>query len=145
MSTLNVASPTALPAHAIFVRYVLFAVIAGICNLATQEATIQLLPSATIVPSVLAGTAIGFIVKYVLDKRYIFLDPRDSHVAEMRKVLIYGFFSVLTTMLFWAVELSAWHIFQTVEAKYAGAVIGLSLGNWIKYLLDKRYVFGVRP
>jgi hypothetical protein len=40
--------------------------------------------------------------------------------------------------------LSFWHILQTVEAKYVSAVIGLSLGNWMKYLLDKRFVFSRR-
>ena len=137
------AGPSLSP-HAIFVRYVTFAIIAGVCNLLTQEGTLRVAPSDTIIPSILAGTAVGFVVKYVLDKRFIFFDPRDSHAAEMRKVLLYGFFSVLTTMLFWAVEISAWHVFQTVEAKYIGAVIGLSLGNWIKYRLDKHYVFGSR-
>ncbi len=131
-----------LPGHAIFVRYVLFAVIAGLANLAIQEAAVRLLPPlAPVILSVLAGTAIGFAVKYLLDKDFIFLDGYSSHVAELRKVALYGIFGVGTTVIFWAVELSFWYVFATAEAKYAGAVLGLAFGNWLKYLLDRTWVF----
>ena len=116
-------------------------VIAGISNIASQEMVIRSRPSETIVLSVLVGTAVGFFVKYLLDKHFVFFDAYQSHVAEIRKLVGYGAFSVGTTVLFWGFELSFWHAFHTVEAKYVGAVLGLSFGNWIKYLLDKRYVF----
>ena len=138
---MEVSSSTALSAQSIFVRYVMFAVIAGVCNLATQEFVVRGVSSETIMPSILAGTAVGFFIKYFLDKRFVFFDLCHGHVAEMRKIIVYGVFSVVTTMLFWAIELGSWHAFQTDESKYFGAVIGLSLGNWIKYLLDKHYVF----
>jgi hypothetical protein len=51
----------------------------------------------------------GFLVKYLLDKRFVFLDGYDGHVAELRKVRLYGVFSVGTTVLFWAVEFSLWY------------------------------------
>jgi putative flippase GtrA len=136
------ANPTALSSHAIAVRYIMFAIIAGLANLATQEATIQVLPPLVpVMLSVLAGTAVGFVVKYLLDKSYVFLDGYDGHVAELRKVFLYGFFSIATTLLFWAVELSFWYIWNTIEAKYIGAVGGLSIGNWLKYMLDRTWVF----
>jgi putative flippase GtrA len=91
--------------------------------------------------SILVGTAVGFFVKYLLDKRWVFLDIYDGHGAEIWKILVYGVFGVGTTLLFWGIELTFWRVGHTVEAKYLGAVIGLSLGNWIKYALDKRYVF----
>jgi putative flippase GtrA len=134
------AAQSVLPGHAIFVRYVQFAVIAGLANLATQETAVRLLPPlAPIMLSVLAGTAAGFVVKYLLDKYHVFLDGYDGHIAELRKVALYGVFSVGTTLLFWAVELSVWHVWAT--GKYAGAVLGLALGNWLKYLLDRTWVF----
>jgi putative flippase GtrA len=132
----------ALLGHAIFVRYVLFAIFAGLANLATQEAAVRLLPPlAPIMLSVLAGTAVGFVVKYILDKHYIFLDGYDGHIAELRKVALYAAFSVATTAVFWGIELSFWYAWNTAAAKYAGAVLGLSLGNWLKYLLDRAWVF----
>ena len=134
--------PSALSGHAIFVRYIVFAIIAGLANLATQEAAVQVLPPPTpIMVSVLAGTAVGFVVKYLLDKYYIFLDGYDGHIAELRKVALYGIFSVATTLLFWIVELSFWYNWNNVEAKYIGAILGLSLGNWLKYLFDRTWVF----
>jgi putative flippase GtrA len=141
MSEVETALRPALPTHVIFVRYVLFAVVSGLSNLAAQEFVVRVLPLAPIMASVLFGTGTGFLVKYLLDKRWIFLDTYDGHVAEIRKFVVYGLSGVGTTLLFWAIELGAWHIWQTVEAKYIGAVIGLSLGSWIKYLLDKQYAF----
>jgi hypothetical protein len=136
------ADQPALSGRTIFVRYVLFAVMAGFANLATQEAVVQFLPArAPIMLSVLAGTAVGFVVKYILDKYYIFIDGYDGHIAEIYKVALYAGFSVATTMVFWGIELSFWYVWNTAEAKYAGAVLGLSIGNWLKYLLDRAWVF----
>jgi putative flippase GtrA len=92
--------------------------------------------------SVLFGTGVGFVLKYLLDKRWIFFDDYCGHSAELRKFVVYGLFRVGTTLLIWGMELGAWHLWQTTVAKYSGAVVGLSLGNRIKYLLDKHYVFG---
>ena len=131
----------ALAAHVIFVRYVVFAVVSSLANLASQELVIRTVPGAVLMASVVVGTGVGFCVKYLLDKRWVFLDAYDGHIAEARKIVVYGAFGVGTTLLFWAIELGFWHVWQTAEAKYIGAAIGLSLGNWIKYLLDKQFVF----
>jgi putative flippase GtrA len=141
MSDRELARRPPLAAHVIFVRYVSFAIFSSLLNLASQEIVVRGLPAAPIMISILAGTGVGFVVKYVLEKRWVFLDRYDGPVAEIRKSFIYGVFGIGTTLLFWAIELSFWHIWQTAEAKYIGAAIGLSLGNWIKYLLDKQYVF----
>jgi putative flippase GtrA len=134
-----ISSP--LSAHVIFVRYVLFAIMAGLSNIVAQEIIVRTVLSEPIEISILVGTVMGFFVKYLLEKRWVFLDIYDGHQAEIRKVLVYSVFGVGTTLLFWGFELSFWHVGHTVEAKYLGAVLGLSLGNWIKYVLDKRYVF----
>jgi putative flippase GtrA len=125
----------------IFLRYVLFAIIAGIGNLAAQDMTVQTLPQLPLMLPILVGTGVGFVLKYVLDKKWIFCDAFDVNSQEVQKIAKYGFFSVATTMLFWATELLFWHVAQTTTAKYAGAVLGLGAGNWIKYQLDKAYVF----
>jgi putative flippase GtrA len=131
-----------LAAHVIFVRYVFFAALSGLANLASQEIAIRALPLAPLMFSVLVGTGVGFLTKYVMEKRWVFLDPYESHTAELRKIIIYGLSGVGTTLLFWAIELGAWHLWGTLEAKYAGAALGLALGNWVKYILDKHWVFG---
>ena len=128
-------------ASQIFVRYVLFAVVAGLGNLGAQEVAARILPQVPLMFPILVGTAVGFIVKYILDKKWIFQDSFEAHAQEVQKVLKYGVFSLATTLLFWATELVFWHFGQTVAAKYAGAVLGLGAGNWIKYQLDKTYVF----
>jgi len=48
---------------------------------------------------------------------------------------------IITTLLFWGVELGFDYFFDHHLAKYAGAITGLSLGYLIKYHLDKRFVF----
>ena len=48
---------------------------------------------------------------------------------------------VFTTLIFWGFEITFDYIFNNENAKYAGAVIGLSIGYIVKYLLDKKFVF----
>jgi putative flippase GtrA len=135
-------SATARPsASQIFLRYVLFAVLAGVANLLAQAATAKALPMLPLMAAILVGTIVGFVVKYVLDKKWIFQDAFTRDLAEAQKVAKYGIFSVATTFVFWGTELAFWHIWQTDLAKYSGAVLGLAVGNWIKYLLDRRYTF----
>jgi len=125
----------------IAVRYVLFAVFAAIINFLTQEAVIRIVPEAPLALSILAGTATGFAVKYVLDKKWIFHDSYTSHRDEARKVSLYGLFSVFTTLMFWGFEVAFWTIWQTDLAKYSGGALGLALGYLSKYALDRRFVF----
>lgn len=124
-----------------FLRYVVFAVLATLANLLTQEAVIRVTPVAPLTLSILAGTIAGFALKYLLDKKWVFRDPYTSHGRELRKVTLYGLFSVLTTLVFWSVEVAFWLIWQTSFAKYAGAVLGLAIGYAAKFLLDRAFVF----
>jgi putative flippase GtrA len=122
--------------------YVLFAVIATAANILTQEAVVRLAPqSAALALSIAAGTIAGFAVKYILDKVYVFADAYVAPAAEARKIMLYGAFSVLTTLIFWGFELAAWWFWQTTSAKYAGAVLGLAIGYALKFALDSRFVF----
>jgi putative flippase GtrA len=125
----------------ILVRYVLFAAAATAVNLAAQEMVIRLAPLAV---SILAGTAAGFAVKYILDKKWIFYDAYSGHRDEARKVTLYALFSVVTTLIFWGFEVAFWTIWRTDLAKYAGAVLGLAIGYAAKFTLDQTYVFKER-
>lgn len=48
---------------------------------------------------------------------------------------------ILTTCVFWGMEIGFDFVFSTIHMRYAGAAIGLGLGYFFKYQLDKRYVF----
>jgi putative flippase GtrA len=126
------------------VRYVAFAVISTLANLASQEAVFRLAPGAPIMAGILAGTIAGFAVKYVLDKRWIFNDGYSGARDEARKLSLYGLFSVFTTLIFWGFEVAFWAIWETKAAKYAGAVLGLAIGYAIKFMLDRSYTFRER-
>ncbi|OAF13563.1 hypothetical protein AYJ54_43310 [Bradyrhizobium centrolobii] len=123
-------------------RYVLFAILSTLANVAVQELVIRAWASGTaLTASMLAGTAAGFAIKYVLDKRWIFDDQYASSATELKKILLYGTSGVATTALFWATELSFWHMWQSDAAKFGGAILGLAAGYAAKYALDKIFVF----
>ena len=124
-----------------FARYVAFAIGTTALNLLAQEATLRTLPGAPLMLSILVGTGVGFVAKYLLDKHFVFSDATAGGVAETRKVALYGLFSVGTTLLFWATEFSFHMAFRTDFAKYVGAVLGLAAGYALKYQLDRRFVF----
>jgi putative flippase GtrA len=121
--------------------YILFAAIAMLVNIGTQEAVLQFAPFVALYLSIIAGTATGFIVKYWLDKNWIFYDVTSGLGDEAAKIVTYGLFGLLITSVFWVFELVAWWAFETSAAKYAGAAAGLSIGYAIKYKLDKSFVF----
>jgi putative flippase GtrA len=127
-----------------FVRYVVFAVIATLANLATQEAVVRSAPVAPLTLSILMGTAVGFILKYLLDKRWVFDDGYSGHRQELQKITLYGVISVITTLVFWGFEVAFWVIWRTDFAKYAGAVLGLTIGYAAKFVLDRTFIFKER-
>lgn len=139
------ASPARLSARersfAIFVRYVVFAIIAGATNLVTQAIVFGLAPVQPLAASILAGTGVGFVVKYILDKRWIFFDDYDGAAKEVRKIVLYASFSVAMTLVFWGFEVTFFVLGGDNLAKYTGAVIGLAIGNFAKYLLDRAFTF----
>ena len=127
-----------------FIRYVIFAILATIANLGTQEIVIRTVPVAPLTVSIIMGTAAGFILKYLLDKKWVFDDGYSGHRQELQKITLYGVFSVFTTLVFWSFEVAFWVIWRTDFAKYTGAVIGLAIGYAAKFVLDRAFVFKER-
>ena len=125
-------------------RYTLFAVTAGAANLLTQALVFRLSPVEPLPISILLGTMLGFFLKYVLDKHWIFFDAYDNARRELRKIFLYGSFSVMMTLLFWSFEIAFWKLGGTELARYVGAAIGLAIGNFAKYLLDRNFTFARR-
>lgn len=126
---------------ALGLRYVGFAVLATAANLLAQEATVRLVPWAPLIVSLVMGTGVGFVVKYLLDKHFVFFDASETRGEEARKVVLYGLFSVATTLVFWVFEFAFLALWGTSTAKYTGALVGLGVGYAVKYGLDRRFVF----
>ena len=87
------------------------------------------------------GTIAGLLVKYALDKRYIFYYETKRKSDDIKKFFIYSCMGVITTFIFWGTEICFATIWHHEISKYIGAVIGLSIGYITKYNLDKRFVF----
>ncbi len=122
--------------------YAILALLAIASNIGTQELVIRYYNGAfDILTSVIVGTGVGLIVKYILDKRYIFRFRARSVVHDTQTFALYSAMGLATTVIFWGFEFSFNHIFETKEMRYLGGVIGLAIGYLTKYNLDKRYVF----
>ncbi|MEZ5526425.1 MAG: GtrA family protein [Gammaproteobacteria bacterium] len=124
------------------IAYTAFALIAIAANVLGQEASLLLYRGpGELYLSLPVGTAVGLLVKYVLDHRYIFRAQAIPLKAHGRQFSAYAATGILTTGLFWGSEILFELVFATREARYAGAVLGLAIGYALKYRLDKRYVF----
>ena len=123
-------------------RYALFAVIATIANLAAQRAVLAFGATAWhFAAAVFAGTAVGLVIKYALDKRWIFRDRTGGVRGHGRQFTLYTVMGLVTTAIFWGTETAFWLIWRTDLMREAGAVLGLSVGYVVKYQLDRRFVF----
>lgn len=126
------------------IRYAAFAVIATLANLGTQRLVLAG-TGGWYVLALGAGTGVGLVVKYALDKRWIFHDMRGALREETRKFSLYILTGVATTAIFWGSETAFWMIGQTQAMREVGAVLGLTVGYVIKYNLDYRFVFRPGP
>lgn len=123
-------------------RYAGFAVVATIANLLVQRAILGLGGTALhFAAAVGTGTLIGLLIKYLLDKRWIFRDAETGLRNHGRKFSLYTLMGVATTAIFWGTETAFWLVWQTDAMRETGAVIGLGIGYWVKFRLDRRFVF----
>ena len=93
--------------------YIFFCIIATLSNLITQR---LILYSSTyefdIYSAVLFGTIIGLLIKYILDKYWIFNNYETSIKKNIDTFFRYTFFGILTTLIFWFFELSFWFLWK---------------------------------
>ena len=124
------------------VLYVIFALAAIIFNLGTQFIIVLIYTNTYVVEwSILAGTGVGLLIKYMLDKRFIFVYKAKGLAHDGKLFFLYSVMGFFTTILFWGVEYTFHWIYGTDTMRYLGGAIGLSLGYLTKYHLDKRFVF----
>ncbi|MBB3808900.1 GtrA family protein [Pseudochelatococcus contaminans] len=124
------------------ISYAIFALIATAANIGIQVLVIHIYQGVfAILASIIAGTGVGLIVKYILDKRYIFRFHARNIAHNTRTFVLYSAMGLATTLIFWGAELCFQYAFESDEMRYLGGVIGLAIGYLTKYQLDKRYVF----
>lgn len=129
----------------IALNYTLFALVATFCNIASQAIFLHFYQGGfAIYLSILVGTAIGLVVKYWLDKRYIFRFVTANARHDSQTFALYTLMGVVTTAIFWGSELAFDALFHSDSLRYLGGILGLAVGYYLKYQLDKRYVFVVR-
>ena len=127
---------------ALALKYTLFALLATLANLAAQAVVDRLYRGPwELWVAMAAGTLVGLVVKYILDKRYIFYYQTDSLAQDTGRFVLYSLMGVVTTLIFWGFEAGFDWAFGTQAMRYLGAVIGLAIGYFTKYHLDKRLVF----
>lgn len=123
-------------------KYAAFAVVATIVNLLTQRLMDSIYTGPlTYWVSLFAGTFTGLMVKYFLDKKYIFNYVTKSKSQDAKKFVIYSIMGLATTAIFWGFQTGFFLLWKVEYAKFIGAAIGLSIGYFVKYQLDKRFVF----
>jgi len=123
-------------------NYACFALIATAANIGSQDLVTRVYGGAyAILAALVVGTGAGLVVKYLLDKRYIFRFVTRNAAHDGQTFVLYTVMGLVTTVVFWGFEFGFHHLFQTKEMRYLGGMIGLAIGYVAKYQLDKRYVF----
>lgn len=126
----------------IAIKYSIFVSLAIITNLGMQYLMDQIFSvSYSYLISLFIGTLSGLVVKYFLDKKYIFLYVTTNYKEDLSKFILYSIMGLITTVIFWGFELLFYYTITYQYSKFIGGLIGLSIGYFIKYQLDKKYVF----
>ena len=126
----------------IAVLYTLFAVLSTAINIGSQMLSIWIYKGPLSVEiSILVGTVVGLPLCYFLEKRYIFNFTSKNLVHDGKLFVFYSAMGVFTTLIFWGTEYTFHLIYDTDFMRYLGGVLGLSIGFYVKYQLDKKYVF----
>ena len=123
-------------------RYTTFAIIATVVNLMVQRIVLTNdYSDLQLTIAIARGSIAGLIVKYALDKYWIFADFSRGLPHAGKQFALYVFTGVFTTAIFWGSELMSWLLWGTEFARECGAVVGLAIGYLYKYRLDRKYVF----
>ena len=121
-------------------KYILFAILAMTVNIFFQYLSFLLIDHKyELYIAILNGTILGMILKYYLDKNYIFYYVKKKF-NNKNIFLLYIFTSIFTTIIFWAIELWFSYYVNITYSEYLGALVGLTLGYSLKYILDKHLV-----
>jgi len=124
------------------VKFTVFASISTLFNLLFQYMSFLIYSGfASLYVAMFFGTLAGLVAKYILDKKFIFYHVSKNKKDDAKKFALYSLMGVFTTIIFWGTEIAFDILLQSPNAKYLGAVVGLTIGYIIKYFLDKKFVF----
>jgi hypothetical protein len=91
--------------------------------------------------SIFIGALAGLPLRYFLEKHYIFSFQSKNIKHDGNLFILYSFIGLFTAAIFWGTEY-AFHLIFTADVMCClGGVLGLSIGYYIKYQLDKCFVF----
>lgn len=124
--------------------YAIFALFAIIINLSAQALVYFLLGNEfpfVLFLALTVGTGSAVIVKYFLDQKWVFSHSAQGLSKHAKQFGAYSLTGVITTALFWGVEITFDLLTQSAIYRYLGGALGISLSYVLKYCLDKRYVF----
>ena len=118
------------------VVYAFLAGIATLVNIGAQDLTLRLYSGAFSVPlSVAVGTLAGLVVKYVLDKRYIFRFQARDMAHDSQTFILYTAMGLATPVIFAAGVLKLPSLAGTAGAHIHGQVIvGAVLAGLASYI-----------
>jgi len=135
-------SQPAMTLPVLIVRYALFAAVATVANLGVQRLVMRLGDQTVVfLAAVFLGTLVGLVIKYALDKKWIFFDAGTGLKQHGHKFGLYTAMGLITTAIFWGTESVFWFVWHTEAMRELGAVLGLAVGYVVKYRLDRRFVF----
>ena len=116
-------------------KYSIFCLVPILVNICLQIIALSLIKN--IYFAIILGTVSGLLIKYYLDANYIF-EYKDKKASNFLKYSIIGAF---ITPIWWIFELLAHSFFANEIITLLFAFIGLVLCYYLKYRLDKAYVF----
>ena len=123
------------------IRYLILCFFAIFLNIVSQQIFLLFFAGPySIEISILIGTIMTFFLRFYLEKNFVFLKDKFSFKTES---MLYMYFvsSIFTTLIFWIFEYSFHLFFDTDFLRYIGATIGLLVGFYIKYKIDKGLTF----
>jgi len=123
-------------------KYTVFAIVSTFVNLFVQWISFRLYGGwGALFVAMFVGTLAGLIVKYLLDKKWIFYHTPVDRKDDAKKFMLYSLMGVFTTAIFWGTEMAFYYFVHYPYAEYAGAALGLGVGYVLKYFLDRKFVF----
>ena len=126
----------------IVMLYTFFALLSTVINIGSQMLSIWSYKGPFYIEiSIFVGTAIGLPLRYFLEKHYIFSFTSNSLLHDGKLIAFYCAMGVITTLIFWGTEYAFHLIYGSDFMRYIGGIVGLSIGFYVKYQLDKKFVF----
>jgi putative flippase GtrA len=124
------------------VLYSLFAGLSTVVNIGSQMLSMLIYSGVYAIEiSIFIGSLAGLPLRYFLEKHYIFSFQSKNIKHDEQLFILYSFMDVFTTAIFWGTEYAFHLIFITDAMRYIGGVLGLIIGYFVKYQLDKRFIF----